>query len=139
MLCEKAGKLETGGVLVGRYNKGLDEAVVTSVLPPPPDSRFGRRWFVRGISGLAEVFRAKWRRGEYYLGEWHFHPGGYPDASDDDESEAFDLARAPSYHCPEVVLVIVARRGDIWELSARVFERGGSVPVLLAPSPQPLP
>ena len=137
--CERAGTVETGGVLIGRYNDRSDTALVSSVEPAPPDSMSGQTWFVRGVAGLADLFRRRWRMGQYYLGEWHFHPGGHADASGEDRMEAFDLAKSPSYQCPEIVFLIVARREDTWEAAAWIFERGRDAPVCLNPSPQPLP
>lgn len=39
----------------------------------------GRSRFFRGIKGLNKLLEKKWKqKKEYYLGEWHLHPGRLP-------------------------------------------------------------
>ena len=50
-MCRESGDLETGGVLVGRYNEAHDTAIVTRVWGPPEDSVRRRTSFWRGTQG----------------------------------------------------------------------------------------
>lgn len=133
--CSAGWPLETGGILVGRYTPFLDRARVTKALPPPPDSRHGPSWLVRGTAGFHEILAALWQRPqtsrEYYLGEWHLHPGGAPSPSVRDRSQMQEIADALSCSCPEPILLIVG--GSVhsgWSLAAFVFPRQGPVLVL---------
>lgn len=123
-----AGNLETGGVLVGRYNDDLNHATVTEVIGPPPDSKAWRTGFVRGVGGLARRLLDLWnsRGRSYYLGEWHFHPRVIPHASTDDEQQMLQIAGDKGYRCPEAILVIVGGGpSHPWSLAAYVFTRSG--------------
>ncbi|HCM3801602.1 TPA: Mov34/MPN/PAD-1 family protein [Klebsiella variicola subsp. variicola] len=63
--------------------------------------------------------------GLYYVGEWHFHPGGSPEPSGDDFRSMTSIAANPDYQCLEPVMIILG--GDpagSYSLSASVFPRG---------------
>lgn len=106
--CELAAGVEVGGVLVGRYTAACDCAVVTQVVGPPPDSTAGPTWFVRGVDGLTLLLADGWRRRrEYYLGEWHYHPGGVPRPSTRDRRQMSDIAADVNYCCRQPILLIV--------------------------------
>jgi len=105
--CIRAGRRETGGVLLGSYSSLHDHAMVSEVTGPPKDS-VRRRWsFVRGIAGVQRRIDRAWRRERYYLGEWHFHPYTSPAPSDRDKQQVRDFAVDPAYACPEPILVVV--------------------------------
>jgi integrative and conjugative element protein (TIGR02256 family) len=118
--CGEIRGRETGGILVGSYNPTHDCAIVSGVTPAPNDSTSGTTWFHRGISGLQQLLNRLWRRREYYLGEWHFHPAATPTPSGVDWQQMRDIAASGSYRCPEPILLIVG--GDpvgAWQV--RVF------------------
>lgn len=122
-LCRKAGTSETGGVLIGRYSDDLSMAIVREATPPPPDSRRGRSWFVRGVSGLRDLLNTKWRAKErtYYVGEWHFHPVDHIEPSAEDFSQMLKIGRAKEYDCREPLLVIFGTDRRDGRRSFRVF------------------
>src|SRR5208283_3659858 len=95
-LCREAGSVETGGILIGRYSDDLAVAIVCEATPPPSDSRRGRSWFVRGVSGLRDMLGKKWRATErtYYVGEWHYHPVAHVEPSLDDFNQMLEIGRA---------------------------------------------
>lgn len=126
--CNAAGMLETGGVLVGSYTPDHHRAVVKRVLGPPADSSCTRRAFERGLSGLNAILGRLWRtHREFYLGEWHFHPGGAAAASPEDMIAMTMIARDPAYRCPEPVLLIVGGSPPSeWQAAASVFPAGRS-------------
>lgn len=108
-LCRDAGTTETGGILIGRYSDDLAVAIVYQATPPPADSRRGRSWFVRGVSGLRDMLGKKWRAKErsYYLGEWHFHPVAHVEPSPDDFHQMLEISHAKEYDCKEPLLLIL--------------------------------
>lgn len=123
--CRKAGRSETGGLLIGRYSEQRDFANVSVVTGPTPDSKAGRTWFQRGVAGLQDLLIQRWlKQNEYYLGEWHSHPLATPAPSGTDGIQMRGIAHSPAYRCPEPVLLIVG--GDPWgpwTLHARVYRR----------------
>ncbi len=105
--CRRAGRRETGGILIGHYSDLHDQALVTVVTGPPPDSRAGRQWFVRGVRGLGRALARAWRSNDYYLGEWHYHPFADAAPSETDRKQSVAFAGDPAYACPQPILLIV--------------------------------
>ncbi|MEX0804103.1 MAG: Mov34/MPN/PAD-1 family protein [Candidatus Binatia bacterium] len=133
VFCVQADRKETGGVLLGHYSQSHDTAVVVQVSGPPPDSRHGASFFVRGIKGLQQLLNQLWRRKEYYLGEWHYHPFANPDPSGTDEQQMLDFARNKAMNCPEPVLLLIG--GDPkrdWHVRVVVYTRNKK-PIELSP------
>jgi len=124
--CRQIGNRETGGILIGRYTDSLDLAIVHQVTGPPRDSTAGRTWFRRGMAGLQSLLLDRWRKArDYYLGEWHLHPGSPPNPSSDDAAQMKKISSAPEYQCPEPILLIVGGdpQGE-WTISVHVYPRG---------------
>lgn len=120
-MCKKSDPIETGGVLVGRYNRALTTAVICRVLPPPPDSKRGPTSFERGVTGLAALLRTLWQQNrEHYVGEWHYHPRSSPEPSNQDVLQARRIAIDPAYCCPVPVLLIVGGFHKNWTFSVQV-------------------
>ena len=126
--CIQAQAQETGGILIGHYTQSLDCAQVTEVTGPPRDSQLGPIWFVRGVHGLQRRLRDFWRQqNDFYLGEWHFHPGNMPNPSDQDERQLALIALSTTYHCPEPLLLIVGEdQSGAWQMRVFVFPRRGN-------------
>lgn len=122
-MCQASYPKETGGILIGRYSSDLNSAHVTLVTREPADSKSGRTWFHRGTKGLQKLLDMSWdKKGEFYLGEWHYHPGGYPNPSFQDILEMKRIAKNAAYNCPEPILIIAGNPSpDDWELGAYVF------------------
>lgn len=115
---------ETGGILIGRYDYANDRAVVLAATQRPTDSEIGRTWFRRGSSGLKQLLRERWKSGEYYVGEWHSHPGGSPEPSSSDVREMRAISRNPVYACSKPILIIAGTVGNSVSLSVSVMEAG---------------
>ncbi len=115
---------ETGGILIGRYENDGSVAVVTAATERPADSSSGTAWFQRGISGLTAKLRSRWGNGEFYLGEWHSHPGGAPDPSSNDIRVMRSIAIDASYRCPKPIMVIAGTSKDSIRISVSVVENG---------------
>jgi integrative and conjugative element protein (TIGR02256 family) len=123
--CQQSRNIETGGVLVGRYNPNHTVASVSEVTPPPKDSKHGRHWFDRGINGLSKKLSDSWRRERsFYLGEWHYHPGVAPIPSSVDSRQMASIANSPAYVCPEPILLIIGGAFPAWTVGAFVYEKG---------------
>ena len=123
--CEESEGRETGGLLVGRYAEGQRVAVVTEALPAPSDSKRGQTWFVRGIRALNAKLKWRWNSGRgYYLGEWHFHPGGAPVPSGPDCAQMRSISESASYSCPEPILLIIGGTTPDFDVRSYVFPRG---------------
>jgi integrative and conjugative element protein (TIGR02256 family) len=123
-ICREAGDEETGGILVGRYTPDRSTAIVREATPPPTDSQKGRSWFARGVTGLRQLLRRRWRSKErrYYIGEWHFHPATVVEPSADDLDQMLRIGSTKEYSCKEPVLLIFGRpAGQGCGLAARAF------------------
>lgn len=132
-LSRRAAPKETGGMLVGYYTEAQDCAVVTEVSGPPPDSRSGRNFFVRGTAGLQRWLNTLWRRERrFYLGDWHSHPGEDPRASPTDMAQLKEIAEDESRKCPEpVALLIGGAAADANDTAAYVYPRDAGLIELL--------
>lgn len=108
-LCREADTVETGGILVGYYNRNQDCAIVTRCCKPPSDSKCAKHKFYRGVMGLRELLLRLWnaRRRRYYLGEWHYHHYGAPNPSGDDTVQMRRNSENAKCQCPEPILVII--------------------------------
>jgi integrative and conjugative element protein (TIGR02256 family) len=125
----KSPRHETGGILTGYYADG-NNAIIVDVSDKPHDSKFGATWFHRGVSGLKELLGKKWKKKEYYLGEWHSHPGGSVQPSSNDRSAMKDIANSPAYRCPKPVLVIIGGYNRLMEdISVHVMAEKQWIPL----------
>lgn len=140
--CVRSGRRETGGILVGRYSDDRRLALVQSASSPPPDTRAGGFWLLRGVRGLQSWLEGLWKKdGTYYLGEWHFHPFASPTPSRQDVSQMKRIAATESYQCAEPILLIIG--GDphgAWKLHVEVHTRRGERNQLtMQPDPNAVP
>ena len=74
-----AGELETGGILVGTWDRIRKRVYVVGYFDPPPDSVAEATGFTRGSKGVYETIETVQRltAGNLtYIGEWHTHPRG---------------------------------------------------------------
>lgn len=119
--CIKAGRRETGGILIGKYDSAGWRATVVEATPKPRGSSAGWFWFRRGNAGLRDLLQDRWQNGLHYIGEWHFHPGGSPEPSVSDFKAMKKIALNENFQCKEPLLVILGGdpKGN-WELSATI-------------------
>lgn len=121
--CAKSYPRETGGILIGSYNKSRDCAIVGSITGPPKDSKQGRVWFKRGIHGLQKRLEKHWKNNKFYLGEWHFHPDGEPFPSETDKNQLKKIAESGN-SCYEPILIIIGGHPqNVPKLKVFVFPR----------------
>lgn len=128
-LCQEKKPLETGGILIGLYSEDRTTANIRNISGPPQGSRHGRRSFYRGAKNLASWLSELWTStGEFYLGEWHFHPASWPIPSPTDIEQMKCIAKDAKYHCPEPILFIVGGDPDKqWYSSCHIFPNGNSI------------
>ncbi|WP_159994016.1 Mov34/MPN/PAD-1 family protein [Roseomonas sp. 18066] len=120
-----AAQRETGGILIGRLTGNGSTAVVMEATSKPGGSRSGWFWFVRGTRGLTQLLEQRWRQGQHYLGEWHYHPNVSPEPSARDLQTMAAIARDGRYQCREPVLAIIGGHPPTrWRLSVVVSPTG---------------
>jgi proteasome lid subunit RPN8/RPN11 len=124
----KAGRSETGGILIGRYGPEGWVADIVEATPRPQGSRSGWFWFQRSSTGLAALLEDRWSKGLHYLGEWHFHPGGSPAPSRSDVRAMLKVADDEAYRCVVPLLAILGGRPEAdWSLSMTLFRGGHAI------------
>lgn len=75
----RADSLETGGILVGTWDRQNRRAYVVGHYDPPPDSVHSATGFVRGLVGVYHTLQEVEDATAFnlsYIGEWHTHPSG---------------------------------------------------------------
>lgn len=84
----KASDKETGGILVGTWDRARNAFYVVAALDAPPDSVATRTGFVRGCAGVYQTLDDIERHTAAnltYVGEWHSHPPGSGTAPSGDD------------------------------------------------------
>lgn len=84
-----AGKLETGGILVGAWDRHLRKGWIVAHQDPPPDSEHSPTGFVRGSVGVYRSLSAIEQTTAAnlgYVGEWHTHPPGHSSQASSDDA-----------------------------------------------------
>lgn len=119
--CNKANPYETGGVLIGNYSSNQAVANILQITPPPKNSKHAKCNFHRGSSGLKKVLDEVWKQGQYYLGEWHYHPNASSLPSSLDRSQMIRLSQDKRLNCPEPILIIIGGSKDNWNLNVRLY------------------
>jgi len=116
-----ASSNETGGVLIGYYSADLSWAKVTKATAPPTGSIRRAFTFVREGKSLTRLLDKYWKKKQYYLGEWHFHPNASAEPSSTDRNTMHKLASTASLHCPEPILFIIGGSSSKWTFYCSVF------------------
>lgn len=123
--CVKKYPLETGGILIGHYSPDQKTAIVTEIIGPTQDSLHQKSNFFRGVKRLKGIINEKWRKGEYYIGEWHCHPGGNSVPSSIDNQQMAVIAHDKKIKCPEPILVIISGKPESgWQIKPYVYPDG---------------
>ncbi len=123
-MCAKALPNETGGVLIGRYSEDCRWAEITGITSAPAGSTHHRYSFVRAQGKLLTLLDSLWKKNEYYIGEWHFHPEALPSPSSTDVNTMHMLSKNSKLHCPEPILIIIGGNEKCWSYHVSVFSNG---------------
>jgi len=125
--CNQANPYETGGVLIGNYSLSQTIANILKITPPPKNSRHAKFSFHRGSRGLKKILDIAWEQGQYYLGEWHYHPNASSRPSNIDRSQMLVLSQDKKLNCPEPILVIIGGYKGNWNINVRLYVRGQEI------------
>lgn len=123
--CAISNTYETGGILIGNYSTNQMTANILQTSPPPENSRHAKYNFWRGSRGLKGTLDTAWKMGQYYLGEWHYHPNATADPSNTDIKQMIILSNDKKLKCPEPILIIIGGNSNNWKISATVFSNNG--------------
>lgn len=123
IISEKNKKTETGGIIIGYYDVRYKNAIITECTRAPEDSRATRCKFYRGIKGLKKILQKRWKeRNEYYLGEWHLHPGSSPSPSCSDIKQMKKIVNDNNFNCKEPILMILGEVDNIQIINLMLFK-----------------
>lgn len=125
LLAEAVSKapLETGGVLLGWISGA--EICITNVIGPGPAAVHEAESFEPDSSWqqdkIALLYGRSGRR-LAYLGDWHTHPAGRPEPSDQDCRTLLAIANSSTARCPNPVMLILGQLdGTPWVASSHVY------------------
>lgn len=126
-LCKKSHPCETGGILIGRYSENLKWAEIMAATGAPMDSRRTPYAFIRSTKGIPALLKSAWKKRQYYLGEWHYHPDSSPKPSEIDLKTMYNLSKNEDLNCPEPVLLIIGGRQFDWCQYIGVYTRNQEI------------
>jgi integrative and conjugative element protein (TIGR02256 family) len=127
-LLDKARKLrqtslpnETGGVLIGQFDRQRRIIFAVDMIPSPADSREWPTLYIRGVRGLRSELKrfANVTAGNLdYIGEWHSHPAACsPELSNIDRQALRTLSEEmSSAGLPALMLIVAERNREKWFL-----------------------
>ena len=118
--CVEANPCETGGILIGNYSEDCSVAIIKEATSPPIDSKHKRSNFFRGTANLMKKLDDAWVEGDYYLGEWHYHPNALSAPSWTDLKQMRTLSMDKNLNCPEPILLIVGENNTEWEIHIEI-------------------
>ncbi len=120
-LCENSFPNETGGILIGKYSIDNSSALIKKITPAPKDSEHKRFSFVRGVAGLESILNKEWKKGRYYLGEWHYHPSASSYPSQKDKNQMLKISQDIDIKCPEPILIIIGGNKENWTINVSMY------------------
>lgn len=126
-LCTASYPYETGGVLIGKYSDDLKSAEISTITGPPEGSKQTRHTFIRSAKNTISLLKESWKIKQYYLGEWHYHPGASPHPSGLDRTTMIKLSENEALHCPEPVLLIIGGKPSDWHHYIGVYVNGEEI------------
>lgn len=124
--CEKSVNIETGGILIGNYSKDDTIAFIKDSFSPKDSKHFKSRFF-RGTGGINKILDKKWGEGEYYLGEWHYHPNSSSKSSRVDDAQMIEFSNNKKLNCSEPILLIIGGNSLKWSLNAYVYKNNEKI------------
>ena len=129
--CIKSRSMETGGILIGNYSEEENIAIIQCITGPPKDSKRSMCTFKRGVNSLMDLLNNKWKLGQYYIGEWHFHPNSSskPSNIDDEQMQKFSINK--SLKCSKPILLVIGGNQDNgWKLSVHIYTKEDKIPLI---------
>lgn len=126
-LCKDSYPYETGGILIGRYSEDLKWAEITAITGAPANSKRTLCSFIRSTQGIITKLKSAWKKQQYYLGEWHYHPNASPRPSGLDLKTMCDLSKNEGLHCPEPILLIIGGGPYNWHQYIGVYAKNQEI------------
>lgn len=124
---------ETGGVLLGWISG--ENICVTNVLGPGPDALHEPKSFEPDSAWQQERIALLYERSGrrlLYLGDWHTHPDGKPEPSEQDRRTLQTIAQTASARCPNPVMLILGQPiGSQWVASSHFYKSDPESPIRL--------
>lgn len=107
---------ETGGVLLGSYDKLRKICYIVDTIPSPIDSIEWPTVYIRGVKGLDNDIRRVAKATDDnlgYIGEWHSHPKGASCAPSKDDFKAFTWLTdvMATYDLPALMIIVSEEKG----------------------------
>ena len=127
-VCKLSYPYECGGILIGYYAEDCTSAVVTNIT-----NQIGNHItrFSRDESGLIKLLNRQWRKGYYYIGEWHYHPDNSSRPSNTDLNTMRKLSMANGLKCPEPILMIIGGKDGNWNYNVSIITKDNYIPLCL--------
>ena len=119
--CHESNLYETGGILIGNYSLDQTTANILRITPAPKNSKHTKCQFHRSSRGLKKILDAAWKQGQYYLGEWHYHPNALSFPSATDKNQMMNLSNNKQLNCPEPILIIIGGYKNNWNISVQLY------------------
>lgn len=126
-LCKNSYPYETGGILIGSYSENLKWAEITTITGAPAESKRTRCSFIRSTQGIIAMLKSVWKKQQYYLGEWHYHPNASPKPSVLDIKTMLNLSKSEDLHCPEPILLIIGGGPSNWHQYIGVYAKNQEI------------
>ncbi|MCA9469770.1 MAG: ThiF family adenylyltransferase, partial [Nitrospira sp.] len=134
--------IETGGLIWGEWDDGMQVVWISNVSGPPQDSFQSENSFRCGREGTSEEHRIRqdWSRLSVgYLGMWHTHPNSQPFPSPTDEHGMAEiLSSGPLPPRKQALLITGIISGETY-LGCYLFERTSLKICLIGKEIQPFP
>ena len=119
--CNESHPYETGGILIGSYSVDQTTANILKITPPPKNSKLEKCRFYRSSKGLKKILDEAWDQGQYYLGEWHYHPNAFSLPSVTDKKQMINLSQSKQLKCPEPILIIIGGYKNNWNVNVHLY------------------
>jgi len=78
---------------------------------------------MRSTQGIITKLKGAWKKQQYYLGEWHYHPNTSPKPSGLDLKTMLNLSKSKELHCPEPILLIIGGGPSNWHQYIGVYTK----------------
>ena len=112
---------ESGGSLMGYWDKSGREVVITDVVEPGPKARHARTSFTPDYEfqeqRIADIYSASGRI-HTYLGDWHSHPNGPAALSGTDTRTLKNIASFPQARAAKPIMILLSGRPEVWKVTA---------------------
>lgn len=115
--CQRQGRNESGGILLGRVRDNYSEFIITDISEPCIKDKSGRCYFIRNKENAQMIINKNWKQSSgqiNYLGEWHTHPEYNPTPSFIDKRLLSQCLKKNEYPFNGLFMIIVGINGDLY-------------------------